>query len=62
MPNSKVCGTVVNIGFPSFMERHVGPDARELRAMLQHIGYDTLESLIHTLVDTAKSCLLNQAL
>jgi glycine dehydrogenase len=32
------------------MERHVGPDANELHAMLQHIGYDTLESLIEAAV------------
>jgi glycine dehydrogenase len=50
MPNSKVCGTVVNIGFPSFVERHVGPDASELRPMLRQIGYDSLDSLIEAAV------------
>ncbi|MBV8532710.1 MAG: aminomethyl-transferring glycine dehydrogenase [Verrucomicrobia bacterium] len=50
MPNGKVFGKVVNIEFPSFVERHVGPDAKELRAMLQHIGYDSLESLIDAAV------------
>jgi len=50
MPDSKVYGKVMNIGFPSFVERHVGPDAGDLREMLQHIGYDTLESLIDAAV------------
>ncbi len=49
MPN-KVYGKVMNTGFPSFVERHVGPDAGELREMLQHIGYDNLESLIDAAV------------
>ena len=50
MPDSKVYGKVMNIGFPSFVERHIGPDAGELREMLQHVGYDTLESLIDAAV------------
>ncbi len=50
MPNSKVYGKVTNDGFPSFVERHVGPDTGELREMLQQIGHDTLESLIDAAV------------
>jgi glycine dehydrogenase len=50
MPNSKVYGKVTNVGFPSFVERHVGPDAGELSEMLQQIGYDSLESLIDATV------------
>jgi glycine dehydrogenase len=50
MPNTKVDGKVMNIGFPSFVERHVGPDAGELREMLQEIGYDALDSLIDAAV------------
>jgi glycine dehydrogenase len=50
MPNSKVDGKVTNIGFPSFVERHVGPDAGELGEMLQQIGYDALESLIDAVI------------
>ena len=36
--------------FPPFVERHVGPDAEELREMLQQIGHVTLESLIDATV------------
>ena len=50
MPDSKVYGKVMNIGFPSFVERHIGPDSGELREMLQLVGYDTLESLIDAAV------------
>jgi glycine dehydrogenase len=50
MPNSNVSREVMNAGFPSFVERHVGPDDEELREMLQRIGYDTLESLIDAAV------------
>jgi glycine dehydrogenase len=50
MPDSKVYGKMMNIGFPSFVERHVGPDAEELREILHNVGYDTLESLIDAAV------------
>jgi glycine dehydrogenase len=50
MPNSKVYGKVMNIGFPTFVERHVGPEGAELRDMLQQVGYDTTESLIDAAV------------
>ena len=43
----------MNIVFPSFVERHVGPTEEELREMLREIGYDSLESLIDATVPEA---------
>jgi glycine dehydrogenase len=53
MPISKLSGKRANIGFPSFVERHVGPNDEELRRMLEQIGYDSLESLIDAAVPEA---------
>jgi glycine dehydrogenase len=39
-----------NIPGQSFVERHVGPARNELAAMLQEIGYDSLEALINAVV------------
>jgi glycine dehydrogenase len=46
MSNSQVSGSAKCAGFPSFVERHVGQNPEDLRAMLGHLGYDSLESLI----------------
>jgi glycine cleavage system P protein (glycine dehydrogenase) len=45
MSNSEVFASG-KMAFPSFVERHVGPDSEDLDAMLSKIGYDSLESLI----------------
>jgi glycine dehydrogenase len=50
MPSSKLSGEITNTGFPSFVERHVGPNTEELREMLLQIGYDSLDSLIEDAV------------
>jgi glycine dehydrogenase len=46
MSNSEVSASGKCTTFPSFVERHVGPNSEDLRAMLGQIGYDSLESLI----------------
>jgi glycine dehydrogenase len=46
MSNSEVSGNGECAPFLSFVERHVGPDLEDVRAMLGHIGYDSLESLV----------------
>src|ERR1700742_4604467 len=50
MLRRKLSRKMTEIGFPSFVERHVGPSDEELREMLQQIGYDSLESLIDATV------------
>ena len=49
MLDSKVYGKVMNIGFPSFVERHIGPDSGELREMLQEV--DRLYNIWDTVRD-----------
>jgi glycine dehydrogenase len=44
---------MVNMVFPSFVERHVGPNDEELREMLRQIGHGSLESLIDATVPEA---------
>ena len=39
-----------------FANRHIGPDAEEAQAMLEVIGYETLESFMGTVVP--ETCLL----
>jgi len=46
MSNSEVSGSGECASFLSFVERHVGPDPEDIRAMLRQIGHDSLESLI----------------
>jgi len=46
MSNNEVSGSGKCIAFPSFVERHVGPSLEDIRLMLGHIGYDSLEYLI----------------
>jgi glycine dehydrogenase len=46
MSNSEISGNGEGAPFLSFVERHVGPDPGDIRAMLRQIGYDSLESLI----------------
>ena len=53
MPRRKLSRKMVNIVFPSFVERHVGPTEEELSEMLRQIGYDSLESLIDATVPEA---------
>ncbi len=43
-------GKIMNIVFPSFVERHVGPSNEELGEMLRQIGYKSLDSLIDAAV------------
>jgi glycine dehydrogenase len=50
MLRRKLSRKMAEIGFPSFVERHVGPSEEELDEMLQQIGYDSLESLIDATV------------
>jgi glycine dehydrogenase len=46
MSNSEVSAGGKCTAFPSFVERHVGPDSEDLDAILTQIGYDSLESLV----------------
>jgi len=46
MSNNEVSGSGKCIAFPSFVDRHVGPSLEDIRLMLGHIGYDSLEYLI----------------
>jgi glycine dehydrogenase len=46
MSNSEVSANAKWATFPSFVERHVGPDFEELAAMLRQIGYNSLDSLV----------------
>jgi glycine dehydrogenase len=50
MLRRKFSGKMANLVFPSFAERHVGPNEEELGEMLQQIGHDSLESLIDATV------------
>ena len=50
MPNSKVSREIEGGPFPSFAERHIGPGDDQLCEMLALIGYDSLDSLIDTVV------------
>jgi glycine dehydrogenase len=42
-----------NMGFPSFVERHVGPNEEELQEMLEQVGHHSLDSLIDATVPEA---------
>jgi glycine dehydrogenase len=44
---------MANMGFPSFVERHVGPNEEELQEMLQQVGHHSLDSLIDATVPEA---------
>jgi glycine dehydrogenase len=46
MSNSEVSGSRKGLLFPSFVERHVGPNPEEVEGMLKQIGYASLETLI----------------
>jgi glycine cleavage system P protein (glycine dehydrogenase) len=46
MSNTEVSASAKWATFPSFIERHVGPDFEELAAMLRQIGYNSLDSLV----------------
>ena len=46
MSKSEVSGEEECAAFPSFVERHVGPNPDDIGAMLVQIGYESVESLI----------------
>ena len=50
MLKRKLPREITNIADQSFIERHVGPARNELAAMLQEIGYDSLEALVDAVV------------
>jgi glycine dehydrogenase len=50
MPKSKISREIEHISFPSFVERHVGPDDDELGEMLSLIGYGSLDALVDAVV------------
>jgi glycine dehydrogenase len=50
MPKTEVAARAPSIVFPSFVERHVGPDAAELDQIMREIGYDSLDTLIKAVV------------
>jgi glycine dehydrogenase len=50
MLKRKLPREITNIADQSFIERHVGPTRNELAAMLQEIGYDSLEALVDAVV------------
>src|SRR5262249_60476410 len=42
--------TAATVDATSFVPRHIGPSAAEIRAMLDLLGYDSLDSLIDATV------------
>jgi len=50
MLKTEVAASATNVDFPSFVERHVGSNSKELEEILRQIGYGTLDSLIDAAV------------
>ena len=53
MLSRKLSRKMENMGFPSFVERHVGPNEEELQEMLEQVGHHSLDSLIDATVPEA---------
>src|SRR4029077_19718968 len=53
MLSRKLSRKMANMGFPSFVERHVGPNEEELQEMLAQVGHHSLDSLIDATVPEA---------